>query len=321
MAANTLSNLLIVAQADQALTPAQRKFNQLVRKIEQARSELLVWQEQVPLFAQAYQQRVGPLQAALSARRRAVAEKVDALLDQPRWSKAERRTMTMLVCDVVADLIEDEATDEADMAALKALHDKHAEVDFDTENRAAMAEMKEMVEAMSGVDLGEGEFESEDELMQRAHERLRADAQAREQAADAAPPKRRKAPTAAHASARPRRRRPRNRCARSTASSPAPCTPTAPPTKPTAPPAPRRCSASTAPTRRTTCWRCLRCNWRSSRSMRSTSPRPPPSARGAPGALGFWFGSKASPRRRPPAAGAACSCTMGAGEAICGCWS
>src|SRR4029078_5610312 len=32
---------------------------------------------------------------------------------------------------------------------------------------------------------------------------------------------------------------------------------------------------------------------------------PPPSARGAPGAFGFWFGSKASPRRRPRAGGAA----------------
>ena len=35
---------------------------------------------------------------------------------------------------------------------------------------------------------------------------------------------------------------------------------------------------------------------------------PPPSARGAPGAFGFWFGSKASPRRRVPGApGAGCS--------------
>ncbi len=194
---DTPLNLLIVNPTDKPLTPAQRKFNQLVRKIEQARAELLAWQEQLPVFAQAYSQRMRPLLADLAAQRRAVAIKVDAMLDQPRWNKTERRTMKAVVCSVTSDLLEDEWTDEADIPALKALYDKHAEVDFDTENRESVAAMKEMFEAMSGVDLGDGEFESEDELMQHAHERMRADAQAREQAAEAAPPPRKKRPTAA----------------------------------------------------------------------------------------------------------------------------
>jgi hypothetical protein len=191
------SNLLIVSAADQPLTPAQRKFNQLVRKIEQARAELLAWQENVPLFGQAYLQRVRPLLADLAARRREVAYKLDAMLAQKGWNKTERRTMGTVICGVVSDLIDDELTDEADIPQLKALYDQHAEVDFDTENRESVAAMKGLFEAMSGVDLGDEAFESEDEMMQRAHERMRAAAHAQQAAAEQAPPPRKKRPTAA----------------------------------------------------------------------------------------------------------------------------
>jgi hypothetical protein len=44
--------------------------------------------------------------------------------------------------------------------------------------------MKGLFEAMSGVDLGDEEFESEEAMLQRARERLHADAEAQE-AADA----------------------------------------------------------------------------------------------------------------------------------------
>jgi hypothetical protein len=177
-------NLLIIAPADRPLTPAQRKFNQLVRKIEQARAELLAWQEMVPAFAQAHAQRARPLLADIAACRRRVVVKLDAMLAAGKWSKTERRTMSELVCDVVADLIENESGDEAELAELKALFDKHADVDFDTENRESIAAMKGLFEAMSGVDLGDEEFESEEAMLQRARERLHADAEAQE-AADA----------------------------------------------------------------------------------------------------------------------------------------
>jgi hypothetical protein len=43
---SALSMLTIAASTERPLTPEQRKFNQLVRKVEQARAELLAWQEQ-----------------------------------------------------------------------------------------------------------------------------------------------------------------------------------------------------------------------------------------------------------------------------------
>jgi hypothetical protein len=63
---------------------------------------------------------------------------------------------------------------------LKALFDKHAEVDFDTEQRERMRAMKGLAEAMTGVDLGDEEGIASDadlfeRLQQGLQEQLAAD--------------------------------------------------------------------------------------------------------------------------------------------------
>ena len=190
-------NLLIIAPTDRPLSPAQRKFNQLVRKIEQARAELLAWQDMVPAFAQAHAQRARPLLADIAACRRQLAFKLDALLAAGKWSKTERRTLSELLCDVVAGLIDSESGEAAELAELKALFDKHSDVDFDTENRESIAAMKGLFEAMSGVDLGDEAFESEEAMMQRAREHMHAEVHAQQAAEAQAAPRREPRKTAA----------------------------------------------------------------------------------------------------------------------------
>lgn len=90
------------------------------------------------------------------------------------WSKLERRTLSELLCELAANLVDNEHIGATQSAELKAVFDRHAEVDFDTESRQTMAEMKNLFEAMTGLDLGDDEFESEDALMQHAHRRLQA---------------------------------------------------------------------------------------------------------------------------------------------------
>lgn len=181
--------LQIVAAPNQALSPEQRKFNQLLRKIELARAELLAWQQALPLFEAAHAQRVRPLWDRLYDQQSAVLHLLHGLLQQPGWSRKQRRTLREVVCGLAAQLIDNERSDDARVAELKALHDRWAETDFDTENRLAMAEMKEMFEAISGLDLGEQAFESEEELMQHAQAQMREHA-AREEPEP--PPRRRK---------------------------------------------------------------------------------------------------------------------------------
>ena len=188
------AHLQIVAGADQRLTPEQRKFNQLLQKIDRARAELLAWNEALPLFAQAHAQRVRPLLDQVYDQQLRIVHVLDGHLAGKGWSRKQRQTMRELVCGLASQLIDNERSDEARVAELKALHDRHADTDYDTGNRAAMAGMKDLFETIAGVDLGDRSFESEEELMRHAHEQWSARA---EQAAAAAPKRRQRRPSAA----------------------------------------------------------------------------------------------------------------------------
>lgn len=146
------------------LTPEQRRFNTLIRQIEQERRRLAAWQEQIPLYAQAYTQLIVPLEKDLAAEQRSWAFALDQVLAQPGWTRAERDTLRELLCDAAAELLA-EAEDED--ATLKALFDKHSEVDFDTEQQRSRLALKDMVETVTGMNLGDDDFASDEELFER----------------------------------------------------------------------------------------------------------------------------------------------------------
>lgn len=166
--------LTIAASAERPLTLEQRKFNQLVRKIDAARAELRDWQEQVPLFAQAHDRLVRPLRSEFYACHLEMVHRLDAMLARSGWTKVQRNTMRQILCNTAGMVIEDERTDAALAAELKTLYNRHAETDFDTENREAVASMKDLFESMTGVDLGDDALETEEDLFARTEERLRA---------------------------------------------------------------------------------------------------------------------------------------------------
>jgi hypothetical protein len=157
-------------KAGPALTPPQKRFNTLIRQIEQARHALTAWNEHIAAYRQAHAQVLLPLQGELIAGRRQWAFALDALLDQRHWTKSERSTLRELLCEAAGELLEARGED----AELKALFDKHAEVDFDTERREAVQAMKDLTEAMTGLDLGEDEgIETEADLFERMQQGLR----------------------------------------------------------------------------------------------------------------------------------------------------
>lgn len=182
-------DLSISAQAGAALSPEQRKYNQLLAKINKARADLQAWQEHVPLFAQAHAQRVQPLVVELAQQRLQVARLLAALLGGPGWSKGERRTLRRAACDLAADLADSELIDAEAAAEMAALYQRHAGTSMEAEKREALGDFKRMIEVVAGVDLGDETFESAEELQQRAHEKLRAriDQQAQEEAAQPRP--------------------------------------------------------------------------------------------------------------------------------------
>ncbi len=174
------------------LSPDQKRFNTLIRQIDQARQTLVAWHENIPLYGQAHLQLIVPLVKQLEAGQREWAFALDGLLGQPGWTKAERALMREMVCDSAAELLA--ADDETD-PALKALFDKHSDTDFDTEQQQTRLAMKDMVEAMTGMDLGDdADIASDEELFKRLHAGMAAEAEAeaeaeREQTSAAKPQK------------------------------------------------------------------------------------------------------------------------------------
>lgn len=170
-----------MAQPGATLGPEQRKYNQLVARIEKARAELLAWQEQAPLYAQAHAARMRPLMAELAQLRLQLVRKLEGLLAQRAWRKGERQTLRRALCEGAADLAENEFIDEAAATELRALHDRHADTTLADARREALVGIKQMVEEVVGLDLGDEAFDSEEALIRRAQQRIEAEAERQSQ--------------------------------------------------------------------------------------------------------------------------------------------
>ena len=154
------------------LTPEQKRFNSLIRQIEQARETLAAWQENIALYRQAHAQVVLPLQTSLMAARREWVFALDALLDQKGWTRTERKTMRELVRETAGALLEGN-----DDAALHAVFAKHGKTDFDTERQQMLHAMKDLTETMTGLDLGDNDgIRTDADLLQRLHAEMEAQA-------------------------------------------------------------------------------------------------------------------------------------------------
>lgn len=171
------SSLQASAQADAALSPEQRKYKSLAAKIEKAKLALLAWQQQGAWFEQERSKRMTPLLAELAACQYRFVIKLASLLAGPGRTAVERKTMRRALCEQAAQLVGSEFINDAQATELKALHDKHAEVGLDEVNAEAVAEMKAMFEAASGVDLGDEDFDSHEALLDRVQQEMHAKAQ------------------------------------------------------------------------------------------------------------------------------------------------
>ena len=184
-----------------ATSPEHKRFKTLLEKTDKARLRLQQWQDQLPLFAQSWRDRVAPETQRLAQQRQAWALEMEQLLLGRKWSKADAQTLQRALVEQCESLLQD----DEDNAELRALFNRHSEVDYDSKDQENLAEMKHMLEQMSGMDLGDDAPESADDLLQRAHEQMAQQAAAEREARAAAqggrePPRARK-PSKAQAAA------------------------------------------------------------------------------------------------------------------------
>jgi hypothetical protein len=171
-----MSRVLTIPQAaNQALSPAQRKFNQLQTQIEKARTSLLVWDEAVPAFAQSFAKLVAPLRQQAERLHRDTALRLDEWLAEKGWSGDDRLDLESVVSDMARVVLEQHGLDDTERATWKALHDRHADLGFDAENAHGVEILKRMFERQTGLDLGDETFEHEDDLLRHVRQKLMDD--------------------------------------------------------------------------------------------------------------------------------------------------
>jgi hypothetical protein len=182
-----VSKLQTTGQPDRpALTAAQKRFNTLIRQIEQARRSLADWTDGIRSYRASHAALLAPLQQELRDAHRLWILRLDELLGQPGWSRTERRTLRRLVCGAAGDVLEAGVDD----AQVRAIYERHGKVDYEAEQREMAIAMKELAQHLTGLDLGDDEgIDSQEDLLRRLREGLEREA-AEEQEPASAPRRR-----------------------------------------------------------------------------------------------------------------------------------
>lgn len=124
------------AELPQDLAPGQRRFNTLVRQIEQAQQRVAAWQSQQGALEHLHTMMVVPLQNQVFALQRKWAFGLDRIAHWADWSDAESDMLRHLLCQASMELLLRNAQD-ADMHLLFA---RYSDSDFASE-RARMVRM------------------------------------------------------------------------------------------------------------------------------------------------------------------------------------
>lgn len=178
------SQLLRIDVRNVRLSPAQRKFNNLTRQIDTARTQLDSWRRHADRIDQRIADEVLPLETQLCQSQRALVLQIDQLLSGPPLRprlRADQHEVLRVMLTELCECILQAAPD----AEIEALHDRYADMSLAEQRAEDEALDREMSEAliadMYGADVLEAVRDDDcpaDELLERAHAHVRAQADA-----------------------------------------------------------------------------------------------------------------------------------------------
>lgn len=176
------ASLTLFGAKKPAESKAQQQFRRLLDKVERLRRQVRDWSAGRPAI-----DRELALFASQSEAQRLLCREVVFALDRAHgesgWTKADRRRMSQVIVEIARDLLADGDPSGTD-SDLVALHDRHGRGDFEAEAAAEEAMHVEVarsvIEAM-GIDLGDADVSSMDELRALARAQVEADAAAEEE--------------------------------------------------------------------------------------------------------------------------------------------
>jgi hypothetical protein len=152
-------------------TLEQQRFQFLIRQIEDARKAFSDLEKRIEAYRQLRVQKLQPVRASLTRALRETIFAIDRLLDQSGWSRAEQSALRDILTGTAEIVIEVAGEDPE----IKAVYNKHSDLDFDAAKDADIERLKAEAEAVTGFDLGGDEgIRSEEDLVQRLYEEMAA---------------------------------------------------------------------------------------------------------------------------------------------------
>ncbi len=136
------------SQGTATLSKGQKTFNRLIKKIEDQRKLLQVWQDTLPRFQARRVAEYAPAVNAYNQLREDFVRMLDAAHGATGLTKTERAKLSDIIASIVNELLDLGETPE-----LIALYDTHNEVSFAEEEQMAAESDKALLQDMFGIEL------------------------------------------------------------------------------------------------------------------------------------------------------------------------
>lgn len=158
---------------NKVLSAAQKKFNSLIKKIDGKKKLLLEWQETIPHYHQRLDSEYEQSWEVYNNHRVTLVHLLDNAYHDKLFKKNDKAKIKQIIVDISLELIA-----EHDYTELKDLYNKYSDSDFDSDQQeqqeAAGQLMKEMLEGMFGMDIGEElDFSSPEKMQAAVQEKMR----------------------------------------------------------------------------------------------------------------------------------------------------
>ncbi len=149
------------SQQQACLSPAQKKFNGLIKRIGTQKKLLATWQETIPQYQQKIASKLVPLYDTLRDHQVEMVMLLDTLYTTHKFAHNQRDKVAHLIASISGTLISQHGRDD-----LKPLYDHYSGQNYDDaaleDNEIAHELLKSMFEQEFGVELDDEKFDFSD---------------------------------------------------------------------------------------------------------------------------------------------------------------
>ncbi|THU05482.1 hypothetical protein E9531_02805 [Lampropedia puyangensis] len=154
-----LQQLAIAPTGAQTFTPAQKHFNNLVKKLQRQGDALKKWEQEEAVFQNLWRTEYVPLEQKKNLLNWQLACLLDNANATIKLTEADLETLSDVVLDLCEELLQKPAMDEPSREQLHALYDKHSDSTLEAQMNEAKEQIRAQMEDMLGMDLSQEDID------------------------------------------------------------------------------------------------------------------------------------------------------------------